>query len=229
MRRDGAALLMFWSTVELMAVLFSGRGDEVRQGARRAVEWDIWRAEARRVWAGAPNLSLRMVSKMVVTRLGLSESSHTVRRRPKRPSTSRSKRSRHRLIGRAHADSIQPSCCLNGRDRPDAVKRTSGTGHPVRIDGWIVYHFLAPNSLQRDQFTEIPSHAPARIVKASGTGFMMDRLNLGGVKHLEAKSACSNTIVDVIISDCKMKLIKTAQLLMGLATNGEEGPRHGGD
>lgn len=78
---DGAALLMFWSTVELMAVLFSGKGDEVRQGARRAVEWDIWRAEARRVWAGAPNLSLRMVSKMVVTRLGLSESSHTVRRR----------------------------------------------------------------------------------------------------------------------------------------------------
>jgi hypothetical protein len=78
---DGAALLMFWSTVELMTVLFSGRRDDVRQGARRAVEWEIWRTEARRVWAGAPTLSLRLVAKMVVTRLGLSESSHTVRRR----------------------------------------------------------------------------------------------------------------------------------------------------
>ncbi|GEM_PF-2880948 len=78
---DGAALLMFWSTVELMAVVFSGKRDDVRQGARRAVEWEIWRAEALRIWRGAPTLSLRLVAKMVVTRLGLSESSHTVRRR----------------------------------------------------------------------------------------------------------------------------------------------------
>lgn len=78
---DGAALLMFWSTVELMAVVFSGKGDNVRKGARRAVEWEIWRAEARRIWTSTPTLSLRLVAKMVVARLGLSESSHTVRRR----------------------------------------------------------------------------------------------------------------------------------------------------
>lgn len=78
-----AATLMFWSTAELLAVLFGGpnrRGDS-RQAGRRAVEWEIWRAEARRVWEAEPLLSARTVAQLVVDRLGLAESHHSVRRR----------------------------------------------------------------------------------------------------------------------------------------------------
>lgn len=77
------ALLMFWSTVELMVVLFAGnrRNDDVRSNARRALEWEIWRREAMRLWETAPGLSLRATTKLVVERLGLSESHHSVRRR----------------------------------------------------------------------------------------------------------------------------------------------------
>lgn len=76
------ALLMFWSTVELMAVIFNGsRRNDGRAAARRAVEWQIWRAEADRIWQAEPTLSLRSAARRVVERLGLSESHHSVRRR----------------------------------------------------------------------------------------------------------------------------------------------------
>lgn len=78
---SGSALLMFWSTMELMAVLFGNRKREDSQRGRRAVEWEIWRAEARRIWSEAPGLSDRVVAKHVVARLDLTESHHTVRRR----------------------------------------------------------------------------------------------------------------------------------------------------
>ena len=77
------ALLMFWSTVELMVVLFAGdrRNDDIRSNARRVLEWETWRREALRLWEAAPGLSLRATAKLVVERLGLSESHHSVRRR----------------------------------------------------------------------------------------------------------------------------------------------------
>jgi len=79
---EDPALMMFWSTVELMAVLFSGgRQQDSRATGRRAVLWEIWRADARRVWLDQPDLSIRAVAKMVVERLSLTESPHTVRRR----------------------------------------------------------------------------------------------------------------------------------------------------
>lgn len=78
-----AAILMFWSAAELLAVLFSGanRRNDSRQSGRRAVEWEIWRAEACRVWEDEPLLSTRAVAQLVVDRLGLAESHHSVRRR----------------------------------------------------------------------------------------------------------------------------------------------------
>ncbi|MNU38046.1 hypothetical protein D3C71_267070 [compost metagenome] len=77
------ALLMFWSTVELMIVLFAGDRDKdpIRVNARRALEWETWRREALRIWEASPGLSLRSTAKLVVERLGLSESHHSVRRR----------------------------------------------------------------------------------------------------------------------------------------------------
>ena len=77
------ALLMFWSTVELMIVLFAGDKDKdpIRANARRALEWETWRREALRIWEISPALSLRATAKLVVERLGLSESHHSVRRR----------------------------------------------------------------------------------------------------------------------------------------------------
>lgn len=76
-------LLMFWSTVELMVVLFSarpGRSDS-RSTGRRIVEWTLWRAEAQRIWQAEPGLSTRAVAKLIVQRLDLQESYHSVRRR----------------------------------------------------------------------------------------------------------------------------------------------------
>lgn len=77
------ALLMFWSTVELMIVLFAGNGDKdpIRANARRALEWETWRREALRLWETSPGLSLRTTAKLLVERLCLSESHHSVRRR----------------------------------------------------------------------------------------------------------------------------------------------------
>jgi len=74
---------MFWSTVELMIVLFAGNKDKdpIRANARRALEWETWRREALRIWEISPALSLRATAKLVVERLGLSESHHSVRRR----------------------------------------------------------------------------------------------------------------------------------------------------
>lgn len=78
---SGSSLLMFWSTMELMAVLFGNRKREDSRRGRRAVEWEIWRSEARRVWSETPDLSDRVVAQYVVARLDLIESYHTVRRR----------------------------------------------------------------------------------------------------------------------------------------------------
>jgi hypothetical protein len=80
---EDPALMMFWSTVELMAVLFGGGGrkEDGRTAGRRAVVWETWRAEAGRVWNAEPELSARMVAKLVVQRLALNDSPHTVRRR----------------------------------------------------------------------------------------------------------------------------------------------------
>ena len=62
------ALLMFWSTVELMIVLFAGNGDKdpIHASARRALEWETWRREALRLWETSPDLSLRTTAKLVV-------------------------------------------------------------------------------------------------------------------------------------------------------------------
>ena len=77
------ALLMFWSTVELMAVLFDNRpnGHTVRAIGTRALEWDRWRREAVEMWHDEPESSARLMAKKVVEKLSLTESEHSVRRR----------------------------------------------------------------------------------------------------------------------------------------------------
>ena len=80
---DGKSLLMFWSAVELMVVLFaaqSGHG-AIRKSAQRALEWEIWRREALEIWKKHPELSDRATAKRVVDNLHLAESHHSVRRR----------------------------------------------------------------------------------------------------------------------------------------------------
>lgn len=79
---DDPALLMFWSTVELMAMLFDGGArSNGRKVAECRLQWGVWRAEANRIWETSPEMSVRSVAKLVVSRLGLSESHHSVRRR----------------------------------------------------------------------------------------------------------------------------------------------------
>lgn len=80
-----SALLMFWSTVELMVILLGEPRRSGRAAARRALLWDAWRAEAQRIWLESPELSARAVAQAVAERRGHGESPHTVRRRLRRP------------------------------------------------------------------------------------------------------------------------------------------------
>lgn len=88
---DGKSLLMFWSAVELMVVLFAAQQSDggIRRSAQRALEWEIWRREALEIRKLHPGLSHRSTAKLVVERLGLTESYHSVRRRLSDPPADR--------------------------------------------------------------------------------------------------------------------------------------------